>query len=128
MEGGADPDNRRCMQWEPERWNTNLLDLYKCLIRLRRTSEALQKGSFQMLYAGGYTLAFQREVPDETLLIVARRNEDGLTELPVQPGDWVDGTELYEVFSGQEAVIQNGYLPLNTLGTTDIQIWRKATT
>lgn len=35
MEGGEDPDNRRCMEWDESRWDLDILHTYRTLIRAR---------------------------------------------------------------------------------------------
>jgi glycosidase len=35
MEGGEDPDNRRCMEWDESRWDRDILHTYRTLIRAR---------------------------------------------------------------------------------------------
>ena len=124
LEGGRDPDNRRCMPWDPQTWNMTRRTLYQHLIHERRTAPALREGGFQALYAAGETLAFLRESPDERLLVVARRKDDGLKALPIQQTGLVDGTQVQEVLSGTQAVVVNGLLPLESLPSVGAQIWR----
>jgi len=94
------------------------------MIRLRRTSPALRWGGFQMLSAAGDTLAFLREAPEERLLIIARRTNDGLSAWPVRHAGLADGTRLREVQSGAEATISGGMLPLASLPAPGAHIWR----
>ena len=124
IEGGRDPDNRHCMSWDPQTWNTTRRSLYQRLIHERRTAPALREGGFQALYAAGETLAFLREAPDERLLIVARRKDDGLKALPVQQAGLSDGTHMQEVLSGTQAIVVDGFLPLESLPPIGAQIWR----
>lgn len=124
LEGGRDPDNRRCMPWDPQVWNTTRRALYQRLIHERRTAPALRKGSFQALYAAGETLAFLREASEERLLVVARRKDDGIRTLPVQHAGLADGTHVQEVLTGVQKVIADGMLPLDSLPPVGAQIWR----
>jgi alpha-glucosidase len=116
--------SRQCMEWHPENWNHDLRDFYKRLIHLRRTSSALADGGFQILYAEGETIAFQRETLDEHLIVVARRGHDGLTTLPVRHAGLQDGMHLHDMLSGTTETIVNGHLPLNDLKAVDAQIWQ----
>ncbi len=122
--GGRDPDNRCCMPWDPHKWNSGLRGFYQALVQLRRTSPALLWGGFHLFYAAGETLAFLREAPEERLLIVARRNNDQLTALPVRHAGLPDGLHLWEVLTGTEAVVEGGMLPLVGLPSVGAQIWR----
>jgi alpha-glucosidase len=124
MAGGNDPDNRRCMIWDEREWNSGRRAFYQQCIHLRRSSPALRRGGFQMLYAAGETLAFMREAPEERLIVVARRAADGLEALPVRHGGLPDGLVLQEVITGAETVVERGMLPLSTLPGAGMQVWR----
>ncbi len=122
--GEGDPDNRRCMPWNQAEWNQERRAFYRMLARLRRTLPALRWGGFQVLYAAGDTLAFQREAPDERLLVVARRADDGLEALPVRQAGLPDGVCLRELLSGSKTTVAGGMLSLKGLPATGVQIWQ----
>lgn len=124
LEGAGDPDNRGCMPWNQDEWNHERRAFYRTLIRLRRSSPALRWGGFQMVYATGDTLAFQREAPEERLLIVARRADDGLRALPVRHAGLPDGIRLREILEGTEATVAGGLLALDGLAAAGVHIWR----
>jgi alpha-glucosidase len=125
LPGGRDPDCRRCMIWDRQQWNMSRREFYQTLMRLRRSSPALRWGGYQLLYAAHDTLAFQREAPEERLLIVARRKNDGLTALPVRHAGLPDGIHLRDVLTGAQAVVTHSMLPLDTLPSVGVQIWRE---
>ncbi|WP_240041451.1 alpha-amylase family glycosyl hydrolase [Paenibacillus ginsengarvi] len=60
MQGGADPDCRRPMVWDPQRQHAQLLEFYRRLVSLRKSHSALQEGSFEWLYARGRQLVVRR--------------------------------------------------------------------
>ncbi len=124
MVGADDPDNRRCMTWDQSAWNSNLRAYFQQLIRLRHSSPALSHGGFQLLHAEGHTLAFLREVPEERLLIVARRAADELDALAVRAAALADGTRLHELLTGAENVVSGGMLSLTGLPKVGACIWR----
>jgi alpha-glucosidase len=124
LAGAADPDNRRCMIWNENEWNTDLRAWYQRLIRLRRHSPALRHGGFQLVYAAGDVVAFLREAPGERLLVVVRRAGDAPESLPVRHAALADGTLLREMLTGQETVISGGMLSLAGLPSVGAQIWR----
>lgn len=77
MEGADDPDCRRPMLWERDRWDLDLYDLYRTLIRLRKRETALRRGKAYVLYADGAdnTLVYLRQGPaKEELAAVAMNN------------------------------------------------------
>lgn len=123
MQGGPDPDCRRPMPWDAARWDTDLRGFVQQLTHLRRTAPALCDGGFQMLHAAGETVAFLRDAPAGRLLVVARRAPDALAALAVTDGGVADGTRFRELFSGAEAQIEGGLLPLVSLPAVGAQVW-----
>src|SRR5207244_7738951 len=115
LNGGGDPGNRRCMPWDPHEWNAARRVFYQALMKLRRTSPALRRGGYQLLYASGDTLAFQRESNEERLVVVPRRSDDGLAALPVLHAGLPDGIYLRELLRGNEAVVTKGMLAIERL-------------
>ncbi|MGC9356559.1 MAG: alpha-amylase family glycosyl hydrolase [Anaerolineae bacterium] len=105
---------RGCMVWDRSRWNRDLLAFYRDLIHLRRNSPVLQYGGFQLLTMEKDTFAYQREAPEGRIIVVAHRdtNPHPAGPLPVTPGGIADGTRFVERFSGREAVVTEGVLPL----------------
>ena len=105
---------RGCMVWDEQRWNHNLLDFYRTLISLRRSSAALQHGGFQMLAVEPDSFAFQRATAGERVLVVAHRGQQPRPAgpLPVAQGGIADGTHFTELWSRQEAVVVDGALAL----------------
>lgn len=108
---GEAGNNRECMDWEESRWDLDLLEYYKKLIALRKTSPALQVGGFQILMVERDAFAFARDAGGEKIIIICNRGE----EIDVQKIDlgqaglpgysvWVD------LFSGQEITAFNGEL------------------
>jgi alpha-glucosidase len=126
LDGAGDPDCRRTMPWDEAAWDHGLRAFFQRLIALRREAPALRWGGFQLLHAAGDTVAFQREAPEERIVVVARRADDGLRALDVAHGGIPDGARLRELLSGAEAVIQGGRLPLDSLPAIGAQLWRTA--
>jgi alpha-glucosidase len=124
LDGGADPDCRRPMPWDEQQWDHELRGYVQQLIRLRRNEPALRHGGFQLLYGAGDTVAFLRESSEQTLLVVVRRAEDGLRELPLARAAIADGTRLTELLSGRSATVRNGSLDLDSLPAVGAQIWQ----
>jgi alpha-glucosidase len=86
LEGILGEDGRRSMPWDHrEDWDTTTLETYRALARLRREHPALIEGSLRWAYADDDALAFLREHPAGTLLVVARRTP-GPDPLAGQPG------------------------------------------
>ena len=122
--GGQGMNSRQCMSWDSSTWDMELQDFYKALIHLRRTSPALMDGGFQVLWTENDTLVYQRDVNEETLLVVARRGTKTRPAgpVPVSHGAIPEGTEFEELFTSQRICVQNGNIPLPAL-PPGAQVW-----
>jgi alpha-glucosidase len=116
MEGDKDPDNRRCMIWEENAWDKDMLAFHQRIIALRKDAPALKHGSFQLLYAEDETVAFVREAPGQTLVFVGQRNAAaGKLSLPVGIGGIADGAVLKDLLTDAEYSVDSGMLRLPPL-------------
>lgn len=119
-------NSRGCMIWDESRWDRDLHDFYRELIRLRRESSVLQSGGFQLLLSAKDTIAYQRASRDGCILVVAHRSVKPYTAgtLAVWHGGVPNGARFVEHFSGVEAGVRDGRLRLPPLeqGAT---IWRQ---
>jgi alpha-glucosidase len=98
LEGRWGEDARRTMPWEhPERWDTILLQTYRTLIGLRRSSPALARGGLRYAHVSADAIAYLRETRDERLLCLAVRSATDDVRLPL---DALGATELEPVVGG----------------------------
>jgi alpha-glucosidase len=106
--------SRGCMVWDERRWNHRLLDFYRTLISLRRSSAALQRGGFQMLAVEPDSFAYQRTTASERVVVLAHRGQQPRPAgpLPVAHGGIPDGARFVELWSKTGAVVAGGTLPL----------------
>jgi len=72
MKGGDDPDCRRPMVWDKDRWDMKILELYRFLTGLRKEYEALRTGVFNVLKLeqNPGVLAFERKTQKELLVVI----------------------------------------------------------
>ncbi|MDF2520780.1 MAG: glycoside hydrolase family 13 protein, partial [Clostridia bacterium] len=75
MEGGGDPDCRRTMEWNEDKWDKELLGYYKSLVDIRKSSEALKRGSFRWIAAEDGLIAFERKTDHERVIVVINNHE-----------------------------------------------------
>lgn len=121
LEGGPDPDNRRCMPWDQKSWDQLTLAAHRDLLALRRDSLALRRGRLEVLHASGDVLAFLREGGGERVIVAVNRGSRAATvQLRLASGarKWsvvFGGGELTRLRSGlrltlssREAVILSG--------------------
>ena len=80
MNGERDPDCRKCMVWEPEAQNQELLHFYKNVISLRNTYKALRSSDISFTYVSQLeddgTLVYERRDGEERLRIALNARQE----------------------------------------------------
>ena len=74
--GGDDPDNRKCMIWDEEKQNKEILNLYKLLIKIRKENKSLVHGSFEVIYCKDEVIGFIREYYDDKIMVIFNNSEE----------------------------------------------------
>lgn len=71
MDGGEDPDCRKCMEWDEAKQDRELFRFYAELVRLRLAHRALRSGTYEVLCAesGKPVLAYAREADGERFIV-----------------------------------------------------------
>lgn len=117
LEGGHDPDCRRCMPWDEAAWDHDLRGHYQRLIALRKTAPALRRGGIQHLYADDGLLAYQRQSAEQRLVVIGYRGPGGRAEavIPVWHAGLPDGAQLVDVLGGTAFVVEGGCIRLRDL-------------
>jgi alpha-glucosidase len=94
LEGVNGEDARRPMPWHRrEEWDEQTLTTYADLARLRREHPALRRGGLRWAHVDDDTIAYLREHPDQTVLVVARRAAGSAFTLPAAAGRHLFGSE-----------------------------------
>jgi len=105
LEGGADPDCRRCFPWEhPESWNTDLRAWTKQWIHFRHEHPALRTGHFTTLLADSEMNVYACARWNNTEQFVAIFNNSPtpwVLDLPLSEG--LPGRDLYTDISNGES-------------------------
>ncbi|MBE6050273.1 MAG: alpha-glycosidase [Clostridium sp.] len=83
MNGGSDPQNRKCMVWDKEDQNLELFDYYKKLIKMRKKYKELVYGRYTEKYCKDNVIAFTRTFEDNKITVVINNNECD-KEIPMQ--------------------------------------------
>lgn len=124
MAGGRDPDNRHPMIWEEDRWDHDVRDHFKRLAHLRRTAPALIDGGYQDIYALDNLIAFQRQSPDQRLVIIGYRGPGMLApfSLPVKHAGLKDGAVLTDLLSGASFRVEGGAIGLADLAPGSVLV------
>lgn len=100
MEGETDPDCRRAMEWDAAKQDVEMSAWYRELIKLRKSSEALQIGNFHISCCDNETnmLAICRSSLSEHVLVIINAGSGGMeisAKVPGGCGVW------YEAFSSE---------------------------
>ena len=104
LEGEWGEDARRTIPWDrPDSWDTGLLEEYRRLIELRRSSEALARGGLRYAYVDEDVIAYLRETPEERLLCLASRAPHEPVRLPFNSLETLYGVDA-EV-EGRDALL-----------------------
>jgi cyclomaltodextrinase len=100
LSGDGDPGCRKCMEWDPEKQNRDLLDFYKMLIALRKDHQALRRGFFRFLKADhdDSRIIYER-IDADTHFTIWMNNTDQKTVLShaMETDDWKDALTGEEV-------------------------------
>lgn len=91
--GDNDPDCRKCMEWQEEKQNKELLNWYKTFIRLRKEHEAIRKGSYRSVLISDENdfLAFERTLNNERIIVMINKGD---SVFMIDAKDLEDGTDL----------------------------------
>jgi alpha-glucosidase len=120
LEGEWGEDGRRTMPWNrPETWDAELLEEYRRLIALRRSSGALALGGIRFAYVDNDVIAYLRETRDERLLCLASRGGHEPVRLPLAA---LQAGEL-ATLHGDEAAVDAGDAVLPAAGPS-FHVWR----
>jgi alpha-glucosidase len=120
LEGGWGEDARRTMPWSrPETWDTALRDEFARLIALRRSSDALARGSIRYAHVSEDAIAYLRETDSERILCLASRDAHEPLRLPLA----ALGCAGLETLYGGDAAVEGGGVVLPADGPT-FNAWR----
>lgn len=119
MDGGGDPDCRKCMVWDEEQQDRELFNFYRDAIELRKRHKALRTGSFRFVQAdmNSGVVIYERAIHEERFLIVLNNSSEATeVELP-------DVNEQFHItFAAQDVELADHHLRLSPYGYAVIQI------
>jgi len=93
LEGGADPDNRRCFEWDRTRWAVGLWRQVRQLIAMRKQRAEWQHGAIVPLAQGEHWFAYARCTAEAATVVLANRGPAvsvsvPLRRVPLAPAAW----------------------------------------
>ena len=120
LEGEWGEDARRTMPWDRrDTWDAGLLDEYRRLIALRRSSPALAHGGIRFAFVDDDVIAYIRETSSERVLCLASRDEHAPVRLPLSG---LEARELERLY-GADAELDGDDAVLPATGPS-FHVWR----
>ncbi len=107
MEGGKDPDCRRCYPWDkPDRKKRGLFEYYRKLVAIRKANPALRSGTFHPLVIDNAreVYAFERRLPDNHCIVALNRSDEGHV-IPVPAGKRITELLTGKKVAGKRATV-----------------------
>lgn len=103
LNGGGDPECRKCMVWEPEEQNALLLDFFKQAIALRRSHAALRSAAIRFIHADETKriIVYERRSGDERI-VIAMNAEAEPAEVSFRVEDKAVGQASREVAASKD--------------------------
>lgn len=124
LEGVTGEDARRAFPWHrPEDWCQHTLASYQELIRIRRSSPALQRGSMRWLFADDDRMVFIREAEAESVLVHLARAAGSAIPLPVHAIGLHEPSESETLYGSGALQVQGDEVVLPESGPA-VHIWR----
>ena len=112
LEGGRDPDCRRCMPWDSAAWNQQTLQFTRQAIAMRRRHAVFRRGDYQTVLADekrglfGFRRAYRQE---RALAIFNRSDQPQTITLPLR---LLGASRLTDGLTGATVTARNGRLTL----------------
>ncbi|MBD0380546.1 alpha-glycosidase [Paenibacillus sedimenti] len=93
LDGGHDPANRKCMEWDERKQDLELFQFFKEITHLRHTYPALRTGKFTILLAeeNDGRFAYERsDGQDQLIILLNRSTKSAKFELLVEGAEWIN--------------------------------------
>ena len=78
LDGGDDPENRKCMIWQEEKQNRELFNFYKNMINIRKNNKVFIHGDFEEVYCKNNVIAFKRVLDGEEILCIFNNGDESV--------------------------------------------------
>lgn len=117
MQGEVEPLNRRCMRWNEDEWDHDMLGYFQQVIAIRKTSHALKHGGFKVLHADGDVIAFLRESTEQQVIVIGYRGDDTLKHLHIDAKSiaCTDGVVFTDLINDRVLSVHEGDLRIPSI-------------
>ncbi|MDQ1248198.1 MAG: alpha-glucosidase, partial [Actinomycetota bacterium] len=117
-------DARRAMPWDtPATWHSGTLAAYRALAAVRAGCDALRSGGLRWAYTDANRVAFLRETPAESVLVLLARGPGEPIALPSSAIGVHDGADSDMLYGNAPALVRDGSVRLPGDGP-GVWIWR----
>jgi cyclomaltodextrinase len=113
LPGETDPDCRRPMPWDEDKWDPHILNLYRRLIALRKDHSCLRRGMREVLFFFNGVFAYRMCFEDDEVIVVLNSHEsipDVSFSLSGTAGVWKDD-ENGRIYKVRGRKIEVGCVP-----------------
>ncbi|MDT8717082.1 glycoside hydrolase family 13 protein [Clostridium sp. 19966] len=76
LTGGHDPQCRKCMIWEEDKQNRELLEFFKKLTAIRKEEKTLTYGDFKTLFSENQVYSYLRSFNGEEIIVVLNNSDE----------------------------------------------------
>ncbi|HIW32799.1 MAG TPA: alpha-glycosidase [Candidatus Paenibacillus intestinavium] len=92
IDGEHDPHNRKCMVWDPNKQDQNLLAFFQSTIKLRKQYAALRTGELRFIpQENKQILVYERwNKTDSFIIIINNSEKQAHCQLEVEQEQWID--------------------------------------
>ena len=90
LDGGEEPQSRKCMIWDENKQNKELLSLYQKLILIRKENKELIYGEYIPLYFKENVLVFKRKLGKEEVYVFINNSEEVKNVDTICKGQYLD--------------------------------------
>jgi cyclomaltodextrinase len=126
LDGGHDPDCRKCMVWDEAGQDRQMFTFFQRMIALRKKHSALRTGTFRFVKAEGSLVAYERRDEHERFVIAANVGGHPCSlELPLAEGRrWIE--QPLGMWGGTENENENENVSsaIVSLPPFSLRIWR----
>lgn len=120
LDGGADPDNRRDMDWEVQ---SPVTDYVKKLTSIRKSNKALTHGDIKLLKAEKDFISYSRKFEDNTVIVAFNtHNGEKAVELSIPEEDKGKQKLLIDLLDGENIKLNDGKAAL-TMAPRQVNIY-----
>jgi alpha-amylase len=110
MNGGADPDNRKDMDWSAK---SPITDYVKKLVEIRKSNKALIQGNINVLAAEKNFISYSRKYEDNTVIVAMNTYSREIeAEFEIPASDRGSETRLTDLLSSKDVKIKDGKVTL----------------